>query len=110
MGIESPEIRVSTLPVCFLLLLASAVKAALAAGPHPLDPLNASEIKAAADACKQFAQQQGIEEIRFNVITLKEPLKAALIAFEAGSGPCPARQAFAILQVCGALWGVQGEG
>jgi primary-amine oxidase len=66
---------------------------------HPLDPLCGFELTAAAEACRQLAQQQGITELRFNVITLKEPPKAALVAYEAGSGPCPPRQAFAILQV-----------
>lgn len=73
---------------------------------HPLDPLSAAEISAAAEACEQLAQQQGIAELRFNVITLQEPPKAALVAYEAGSGPCPPRQAFAILQVSAAVAGL----
>lgn len=73
---------------------------------HPLDPLSAAEISAAAEACQQLAQQQGIAELRFNVITLQEPPKAALVAYEAGSGPCPPRQAFAILQVSATVAGL----
>lgn len=67
---------------------------------HPLDPLSPAEIAAAAEACRQLAAGQiGVQELRYNVITLKEPPKAELLAFEAGGGERPARQAFAILQV-----------
>ncbi|WIA30543.1 hypothetical protein OEZ86_000626 [Tetradesmus obliquus] len=64
---------------------------------HPLDPLSAEEISGVAAACKSLAKQEGWGSLRFNVISLKEPAKADLLAFEAG-GPAPQRQGFAILQ------------
>ncbi|KAF8068451.1 maoI [Scenedesmus sp. PABB004] len=70
---------------------------------HPLDPLSADEVRAAAGACRALARAEGWcaggEELRFNVITLKEPPKRDLLAFEAGSSPePPQRRACAILQ------------
>ena len=40
---------------------------------HPLDPLSAEEIRAAAQACKQYAAAAGLPELRFNAITLQVP-------------------------------------
>lgn len=80
-------------------LCVCAAAAAAATVHHPLDPLSPAELTAAADVCRQWAEQQGVQELRFNFITLKEPSKAALLAFESGAGPCPPREAFAILQV-----------
>lgn len=69
---------------------------------HPLDPLSSSEIKAVAAAIRKYAESQSVSNIRFNVITLKEPAKKALVAYEkdaTGSTPPPPRQAFVILQM-----------
>ena len=41
--------------------------------PHPLDPLSANEVRAAAQACKQHAAAAGLPELRFNAITLQVP-------------------------------------
>lgn len=38
---------------------------------HPLDPLTAAEIKAAAEACKTHAADVSGSALRFNTITLK---------------------------------------
>ena len=38
---------------------------------HPLDPLSAAEMSAAAEACRQYAAAQGVASLRFNTITLK---------------------------------------
>ena len=55
---------------------------------HPLDPLSAAEIEGAAEAVKV---KQGLgPSARFVYISLYEPAKADVIAFEQG-GPAPAR-------------------
>eukprot|EP00803_Ostreobium_quekettii_P010562 evm.model.scf_1177.3 EVM.evm.TU.scf_1177.3 scf_1177:31016-41785(+) len=66
---------------------------------HPLDPLTASEISAASEACSQHAKGTGVESLRFNVVTLQEPPKGKLLAYEHGDGEAPPRQAFCILQI-----------
>ncbi|BDA50132.1 Primary amine oxidase [Coccomyxa sp. Obi] len=65
---------------------------------HPLDPLTPEEIKAAAAAIKATAAQKDLSPLRFNVITLAEPTKAELIAYEANPDNVPARAADVILQ------------
>lgn len=70
--------------------------------PHPQDPLTAEEIRAAAAACKERAATLGLS-LRFNTITLREPAKKALLAWQAAGSPAgsdcePPRQAFCILQ------------
>jgi primary-amine oxidase len=49
---------------------------------------------------KKYALAQDIPSLRFNVITLKEPPKKELLAYDAdpSSKPAPLRQAFCILQ------------
>ena len=68
---------------------------------HPLDPLSAIEVSAASAALKKYAQTQSLPcFLRFNVITLNEPTKQSLLAYDAN--PCAEttlpRQAFCILQ------------
>jgi len=65
---------------------------------HPLDPLTAGEVAAAAAACRSQAAAAGITSLRFNAITLNEPPKRALVEFERHGGPKPPRQAFCVLQ------------
>jgi hypothetical protein len=71
---------------------------------HPLDGLSANEIREAAAACKAYAAVNAVEPIRFNVIALKEPSKAEIIAYDrlvdhgTLSPPAPLRAAFCILQ------------
>jgi primary-amine oxidase len=55
---------------------------------HPLDPLSATEIEAAAEAVRA-AENLGAT-VRFVYISLYEPAKAEVVAFEAG-GPLPER-------------------
>ncbi|KAG1669432.1 hypothetical protein FOA52_004065 [Chlamydomonas sp. UWO 241] len=80
--------------------------ATVTAAPYPLDPLCAVEIKAAAAACRAHGASNGASQIRFNVISLKEPSKADHVAFtraEASGAPtaAPPRRAFCILQLPG---------
>ncbi|KAL4418888.1 hypothetical protein ABPG77_010057, partial [Micractinium sp. CCAP 211/92] len=73
---------------------------------HPLDPLSAAEMTAAADACRARAAVEGVERLRFNTITLKEPLKKELLAWYKAGCPAeeaPPRQAFCILQTPAAV-------
>lgn len=66
---------------------------------HPLDPLSAAEIKAAAAACRTRAAQEKVASLlRFNAISLQEPAKHQLVAYDTGRARKPARRAFCILQ------------
>ncbi|KAI3429769.1 hypothetical protein D9Q98_010082 [Chlorella vulgaris] len=68
---------------------------------HPLDPITAEEISLAAAACKEKATALGISSLRFNTITLQEPAKQTLIAWQHAGCPAdalPPREAFCILQ------------
>lgn len=47
----------------------------MVAQPHPLDPLSAAEMTAAAAACRAKAAAEGVERLRFNTITLKVLVK-----------------------------------
>jgi primary-amine oxidase len=67
----------------------AAVPDAAASRSHPLDPLTPGEVEAAARAVTASA---GLGPLaRFVYISLYEPAKAGVIAFEAG-GPAPERQ------------------
>src|SRR5215471_4299232 len=67
----------------------AAVPHAAASRSHPLDPLTAQEVEAAARAVTASA---GLDpSARFVYVSLYEPAKADVIAFEAG-GPAPERQ------------------
>ncbi|QEW21894.1 Primary amine oxidase precursor [Marinibacterium anthonyi] len=56
---------------------------------HPLDPLSAAELEAAADIVRKH---MGGADLRFETIELKEPAKAAVRAF-ANDGTKPRREA-----------------
>jgi primary-amine oxidase len=73
-----------------------------ATGWHPLDALTPEEINQSAVACRKRGTAEGLSQIRFNTITLKEPAKAALLAYEKDPSQVPERQSFCILQVPGA--------
>lgn len=71
---------------------------------HPLDPLTADEVAAAAGACKEKATSLGLPALRFNAITLREPAKRALLAWQKAGSPedgAPPREAFCVLQTPG---------
>jgi primary-amine oxidase len=70
--------------------------AAEVGAPHPLDPLTAAEIEAATAAIKAARGLAGTA--RFVYVTLFEPAKAEVIAFEAGTGPRPARLVKAVIR------------
>eukprot|EP00953_Heterococcus_sp_UTEX-ZZ885_P014549 8230-Heterococcus_DN1.PRE.2 len=72
------------------------------AGWHPLDALTPEEIGLSAAACSKRGAAEGLSQIRFNTITLKEPAKADLLAYEKDPSQVPERQSFCILQVPGA--------
>lgn len=63
---------------------------------HPLDQLSINEIALAAKIIRQHAQPKAL---KFNCITLREPLKAEYAAFRERRGPRPDRKAFAIVLV-----------
>src|SRR4051794_3079869 len=66
-------------------------------GPHPLDPLTAPEVAAAAAALQAapgFATLS--ERTRFVSIALREPPKSAVLTW-AGGGALPVREAEAVL-------------
>ncbi|EFN54781.1 hypothetical protein CHLNCDRAFT_58054 [Chlorella variabilis] len=66
---------------------------------HPLDPIRAEEILAAAQACREYGAQLGIPKLRFNSMAAQEPEKGAVLAYLRGDGPRPARRALAVLEV-----------
>lgn len=59
-----------------------------------LDQLSLDEIQAATQLIRDIPTG---EDIKFNCLTLREPLKADYLAFRQGEGPHPDRYAFAIL-------------
>jgi primary-amine oxidase len=63
--------------------------------PHPLAPLTAAEIEAAASAVKAAKSLAGTA--RFVYVSLYEPPKHEVVAFEEG-GPVPARLAKVIIR------------
>jgi Cu2+-containing amine oxidase len=61
---------------------------------HPLDQLTPNEVSRASAAVRAHAAAEGlVGSLRFNTIMLQEPPKAQLLAYEAGTGPKPARVA-----------------
>ncbi|KAL3159938.1 hypothetical protein ABBQ38_010331 [Trebouxia sp. C0009 RCD-2024] len=65
---------------------------------HPLDALTADEIKACSEACTKYAEEEKFGALRFNVISLKEPAKDELLAYEADHSTAPDRTAYCIVQ------------
>ncbi|KAA6416614.1 MAG: Cu2+-containing amine oxidase [Trebouxia sp. A1-2] len=65
---------------------------------HPLDPLDAQEVKTCSRVCASRAADAGYRNVRFNLISLKEPRKAELLAYEADKSAVPARTAYCIVQ------------
>jgi len=69
---------------------------------HPLDPLSGDEMLAASELIRATFKGKHpgapLEALIFNVVTLDEPSKSELLAFDAGKGPLPARKSFSILQ------------
>jgi primary-amine oxidase len=64
---------------------------------HPLDPLSAEEIEAAAAAVRAAEQFASLSEVaRFITIDLHEPVKSAVLAWDAGGG-LPPREAEIVL-------------
>ncbi|KAH1414988.1 hypothetical protein KXX32_001001, partial [Aspergillus fumigatus] len=59
-----------------------------------LDQLSPDEIRAATQLIREIPTGK---DIKFNCLTLREPLKAEYLAFRQGEGPRPDRRAFAIL-------------
>lgn len=59
-----------------------------------LDQLSPDEIRATTQLIREISTG---EYIKFNCLTLREPLKAEYLAFRQGKGPRPDRRAFAIL-------------
>ncbi|MEW5316701.1 MAG: hypothetical protein WDW38_008054 [Sanguina aurantia] len=65
---------------------------------HPLNQLSCLEIERAAAVCRAHAlAHHDLGCLRFNTIMLSEPLKHELLAFQAGRGPLPARQAQCVI-------------
>jgi primary-amine oxidase len=60
---------------------------------HPLDPLEPEEIRAAVEVVK--SDSRVTEAFRFVLVTLHEPAKEAVVAFD--SSATPAREAFALM-------------
>jgi len=80
---------VSTMRSLCALVLCAVLAVAVAAAPHPMDPLGADEILAAANILLQGrAAQPGAI---FQSIELREPSKAEVLSYRGGSAP--ARQA-----------------
>lgn len=87
-----PRLRRTTL---WLLLFALAARpGAAASSPHPLDPLSAEEIGAAGRAIRNHKDFP--EDGKLAQVSLFEPLKSDVLAWEASGKPVP-RKAFVIV-------------
>jgi primary-amine oxidase len=69
---------------------------------HPLDPLSSHEILQARDAVLREDALSSLkisskDNVVFNAITLHEPPKGELLAFEKAAGPRPNREAFVVV-------------
>ena len=62
---------------------------------HPLDPLTVSEVAAAAAAVR--ASDAFSDRCRFITVSLREPVKDAVLGWESGGGASPAREAEMVL-------------
>ncbi|KFY05178.1 hypothetical protein O988_00198, partial [Pseudogymnoascus sp. VKM F-3808] len=61
---------------------------------HPLDQLTVTEISVATQLIRNHSNPL---HVKFNSITLREPLKKEYVAFRSAGGPRPDRKAFAIV-------------
>ena len=73
--------------MAFLASSTESAAEAITPQPHPLDPLTAAEIEAATAAVKAAKGLAGTA--RFVYVSLYEPSKAEVIAYEAGAGATP---------------------
>ncbi|KAJ3032255.1 hypothetical protein HDV00_007739 [Rhizophlyctis rosea] len=64
---------------------------------HPLDSLTVAEITAVTKLVNANPPPKALPSYHFNAIALHEPPKYDLLKFEAGTAPCPPRQADVIL-------------
>eukprot|EP01023_Acetabularia_acetabulum_P066619 TRINITY_DN9016_c0_g2_i1.p1 TRINITY_DN9016_c0_g2~~TRINITY_DN9016_c0_g2_i1.p1 ORF type:complete len:714 (+),score=119.60 TRINITY_DN9016_c0_g2_i1:60-2201(+) len=71
--------------------------AAVKTGLHPLDPLTRKEVQLAGQVCKQYASKKGVAPLRFNTVTLKEPVKGNVLKHKR-CGISPPREALCIIQ------------
>ncbi len=84
--------------MAFLVDASNAAAGEPAAPPHPLSPLTAAEIETASAAVKA-TQQLNAETARFVYISLYEPAKHDVIAFENGTtSKAPDRLAKVVLR------------
>ena len=74
--------------MAFLVDASNAAAGEPAAPPHPLSPLTAAEIETASAAVKA-TQKLNPQTARFVYISLYEPAKHDVIAFENGTSPTP---------------------
>ncbi|RDW58308.1 amine oxidase-5 [Coleophoma crateriformis] len=65
---------------------------------HPLDQLSIHEI---SEATRLIRQDAALKKLKFNSITLREPLKKEYVTFRDQEGPRPDRKAFAIVLEAG---------
>src|ERR1700722_9425293 len=70
--------------MAFLVDAPSAAAGESAAAPHPLSPLTAAEVETASAAVKA-TQKLNLETARFVYISLYEPAKHDVIAFDSGT-------------------------
>src|SRR5271155_5606506 len=82
--------------MAFLVDTADAGTGSPAPAPHPLAPLTAAEIETASAAVK--AAKGLAPTARFVYISLYEPTKHEVIAYEQGTGPIPDRLAKVVLR------------
>ena len=82
--------------MAFLVDTADAGTGPPAPAPHPLAPLTAAEIEAASAAVK--AAKASSDTARFVYISLYEPAKHDVIAFERGAAPVPDRLVKVVLR------------
>ncbi len=83
--------------MAFLVDASNAAAGEPAAPPHPLSPLTAAEIETASAAVKA-TQKLNAETARFVYISLYEPAKHDVIAFENGAAPVPDRLVKVVLR------------
>src|SRR4051812_34595012 len=86
-------LRPAGMALMMSLVLPASGASAIESPAHPLDPLDAQEITAAADVLKGF--EHFPKSALFSTITLREPTKPEVLGFSTGSAF--RREAFAIV-------------